>query len=267
VVIGLHLLGSAASFPAKETFFMRTVMTRHGLSALAMIGAIVLSACSGPASLSPTSPSGVAASAAVSSSSTGTKVSPTTDEIDPCEAVSPAGGEVLNGAMPDEEPCEPPPCEPGDIRNPTTGECEPPPCEPGETRNPTTGVCEPPPPPPPGDEGCTPGYWKNHTDSWPPTGYSTGQSLVSVFGSNALAGSLLDGLGFGGGSGVVGAKRILLRAAVSALLNSASPGVDYTRTTAQVIASVTTTLGGTREAMLALASALDADNNLGCPLN
>ena len=223
---------------------MRTALTRNGLSALALIGALGLAACSGPASLSPTSPSGVAATTSVSAVSIGDKFSPTQDPTDPCTAVSPAEDT-------DPTPCEPPPCEAaaGKMTD------EPSPCEP------------PPPPPPPGVEGCTPGYWKNHTDSWPPTGYSTSQSLVSVFGANALAGSLLDGLGFGGGSGVVGAKRILLRAAVSALLNSASPGVDYTRTTAQVIASVTTALGGTREAMLALASALDADNNLGCPLN
>jgi hypothetical protein len=24
----------------------------------------------------------------------------------------------------------------------------------------------PPPPPPPGDDGCTPGYWKNHVENW-----------------------------------------------------------------------------------------------------
>jgi hypothetical protein len=32
----------------------------------------------------------------------------------------------------------------------------------------TAGACPdtPPPPPPPGDEGCTPGYWKNHLDGF-----------------------------------------------------------------------------------------------------
>ena len=150
---------------------------------------------------------------------------------------------------------EEPPCDP------TKETCEPPPCDP------TKEICEPPPPPP-GDDGCTPGYWKNHLDSWPPTGYTTGTTLQSVFGANALAGSLLAGLDFGGGSGITGAKQILLRAAVAALLNAAHPDVDYTRTTAQVIASVQAALASnSRDTMLTLASALDADNNLGCPIN
>jgi hypothetical protein len=111
-----------------------------------------------------------------------------------------------------------------------------------------------------------PGSWKNHLGSW--SGYSRSATLTSVLGAGALDGTLLDGLGFGGGSGVVGAKRILLRAAVSALMNSAHPNVDYTRTTAQVIAAVTSALNrDNRETMLALASALNAENNLGCPLN
>lgn len=138
----------------------------------------------------------------------------------------------------------------------------------GANFSPNPSEPPPPPPPPPGDEGCTPGYWKNHLDSWGPTGYTPGQSLTSVFGANALSGSLLDGLGFGGGPGVTGAKRILLRAAVAALLNAAHPGVAYTQSAASVIASVNAALAsGSRDTMLALASSLDRDNNLGCPLN
>ncbi|MEJ2153509.1 MAG: hypothetical protein P8Y29_11355, partial [Gemmatimonadota bacterium] len=66
-------------------------------------------------------------------------------------------------------------------------------------------------PPDRGDEGCTPGKWKNWTglgrqaDIWPPTGYSQGQSLDSGFtGVDASLGgtSLLDALSFGGGPGV-----------------------------------------------------------------
>ena len=33
---------------------------------------------------------------------------------------------------------------------------------------------------PSGFEGCTPGYWKNHSESWPPTGFSTGQSVLNA---------------------------------------------------------------------------------------
>lgn len=130
----------------------------------------------------------------------------------------------------------------------------------------------------PGEEptdtaGCTPGYWKNHTGSWSGTGYTPGQTAGSVFaGASAfpsLAGkTLLQTLQGGGGPGAEGAAKILLRAAVAALLNAAHSGVDYPRTTAEILADVNAALsGGNRDAMLSLATALDDDNNLGCPLN
>lgn len=123
------------------------------------------------------------------------------------------------------------------------------------------------------NEGCTPGYWKNHTDSWAGTGYSPGQTAGSVFSGvsafPALASkTLLQSLQGGGGSGTTGAAKILLRAAVAALLNAAHSGVDYPRTEAEIIAAVNTALGSNdRNTILLLASALDDDNNLGCPLN
>lgn len=134
----------------------------------------------------------------------------------------------------------------------------------------------PPPPPPPlpptGDEGCTPGYWKNHTGSWAGSGYSPGQTAGSVFslgGFPSLASqTLLQTLQGGGGSGTTGAAKILLRAAVAALLNAAHAGVEYPRTTTAIIADVNAALASNnRNTMLALATALDDDNNLGCPLN
>lgn len=80
--------------------------------------------------------------------------------------------------------------------------------------------------------------------------------------------TLLKALSLEGGSGTVGAARTLLRTAVAALLNSAHPDVDYPRTTAQVIAAVNSALaGGNRATMLNVATALDADNTLGCPLS
>jgi hypothetical protein len=128
-------------------------------------------------------------------------------------------------------------------------------------------------PPPPGGQGCTPGYWKNHTDSWPPTGFSPSQSVQSVFGAAAAypaygSASLLQGLSFQGGSGVEGGVGNLLRAAVAGLLNTAHSGVSYPRTTAALIADVDAALAsGDRDTMLSLASQIDQDNNLGCPLN
>jgi hypothetical protein len=215
---------------------MRVHSFRQFSSGLALVFtlALVASACSGSSPFqSPTSPSGVAATAASSSAVSGVME----DTPEPCPAVS---GVLEDGpADPGPDPCDPPECDS------SKDECEP--------------------PPPPGDEGCTPGYWKNHVESWQV--YAPGATLTSVFGSDALSGTLLDALGFGGGSGIVGAKRILLRAAAAALLNAAHSGVDYTETTGAIIDAVTDALGGSREEMLALAASLDADNNLGCPLN
>ncbi|MDF2773050.1 MAG: type sorting protein [Geminicoccaceae bacterium] len=123
-----------------------------------------------------------------------------------------------------------------------------------------------------GEEGCTPGYWKNHEDSWTGTGFATNQTLESVFdvpdGLGLDNTTLHQALGFGGGPGTLGGAQILLRAAVAALLNASHPDVDYTMTTAEVIAAVNAALASNdRDTMLALAGALDEDNNLGCPIN
>jgi hypothetical protein len=124
----------------------------------------------------------------------------------------------------------------------------------------------------PGDQGCTPGYWKNHTDSWPPTGFSPSQKVNSVFtvpGYYPILGSatLLEALSFAGGSGGEGAAEILLRAAVAALLNASHPGIDSPLSVLEVTTQVNAALTQARDPMLALAAQLDADNNLGCPLN
>jgi hypothetical protein len=129
-----------------------------------------------------------------------------------------------------------------------------------------------------GNEGCTPGYWKNHTENWQeakPGGlfsakFSDGTSgvLVGVTLQQALAG--------GGGPGVAGAERILARAATAAYLNAAHEGLGFPwRRNATglggrppLVATVVAALeSGDRATMLALATRLDADNNLGCPLS
>ena len=128
-------------------------------------------------------------------------------------------------------------------------------------------------PPQTGGQGCTPGYWKNHTGSWPPTGYSPSQTVQSAFsqaaGFPSLGNaSLLDGLSFQGGSTLQGGAEILLRASIAALLNAAHSNVSYPRTPAGVISDVNSALAsGNRDTMITLASQLDRDNNLGCPLN
>ena len=124
----------------------------------------------------------------------------------------------------------------------------------------------------PAPEGCTPGYWKQsqHFDSW--VGYTTGQTLESVFDVPDAYGldnvTLLSALSLPGGSTTAAAAQILLRAAVASLLNSASPDVDFSLTTAQVISQVNTALASnSRSTMLTLATALDVENNKGCPLS
>jgi len=130
------------------------------------------------------------------------------------------------------------------------------------------GVSEPPP-----AQGCTPGYWKNHSDSWAAAGFSTGQSVESVFGQAGAypalgVASLIEALDFNGGPGLEGAARNLLRAAVAGLLDASHPDVDYPRTPGQVVSEVNAALAsGDRDTMLSVAASIDQDNNLGCPLS
>lgn len=144
---------------------------------------------------------------------------------------------------------------------------------------------------PPGDDGCTPGYWKvpQHHDSWP-SPYTTSTVLNTVFtfpvgnGNSPKAqvaslqnDTMLQALNYGGGSSAKEAAQILLRAAVAAVLNAAHPDVDFSFTLGQVIADVNAALdSANRDTMLALATTLDKANNgvlednsntESCPLN
>ncbi len=127
-----------------------------------------------------------------------------------------------------------------------------------------------------GGEGCTLGYWKqqHHFDSW--TGYTQAQLLNTVFdfngGASAFASlgtsSLLAALDFKGGPDATAAARLLLKQAVAGLLSAANPDVDYSLTTAQIVAQVNAALDtGNRNTMLALADTIDRYNNMGCPLS
>ena len=118
---------------------------------------------------------------------------------------------------------------------------------------------------PPGGGGCTPGYWKNHTEDW--VGFAPSQTVSDVFSNAGSLGSmtLLTALSAGGGSSLTAAKALLIHHAVAALLNSTHPDVDYAFTTAQVIAWTSEALASSdRDAILSLKNLFDAENNRGC---
>ena len=128
------------------------------------------------------------------------------------------------------------------------------------------------------DYGCTPGYWKNHTDSW--VVYTPDQRVIDVldlpsltlFDGSSLPASttLLQALQGGGGSGFQGAAKIYLRAAVAKLLNITAgfhPGEPDGATFKTYMVSGITSF--TRTKLISDASLFDSDNNapMGCPLN
>lgn len=128
-----------------------------------------------------------------------------------------------------------------------------------------------------GHEGCTPGYWKNHTGSWEEMTPDRPYGRVFVDATDHVASlTFLDALKARGGSGVNGASEILARASAAAFLNAASEGLGYPwrrHGTGEdgrpgLIPTVNAAFAsGDRATMIALAAQLDADNNLGCPLS
>ncbi|WP_172623217.1 T9SS type A sorting domain-containing protein [Flavisolibacter ginsenosidimutans] len=130
-----------------------------------------------------------------------------------------------------------------------------------------------------GNEGCTPGFWKNHPAVWPasysandlasmyftfPNGTGSSTCNLTSFGSQTLMQSLQGG----GGPGINGAVTILIRAAVAGLLNAADPRVDYPLSPVQLQNMVNAALATCdRNQILALGTTIDGYNNLGCPID
>lgn len=115
-----------------------------------------------------------------------------------------------------------------------------------------------------GDEGCTPGYWKqpHHFDSWPadirPTDKVSDHFRDDVYGDILLR----DALAMKGGG-----CKALLRHGVAALLNACSPNVDYGLTVPQVIGVYETALAGSRPDMENAKNGFRLLNEMRCPLN
>ena len=115
-------------------------------------------------------------------------------------------------------------------------------------------------------EGCTLGYWKNHTDRWCGA-YRTCDLFGSVFAntpSNLANLTLLQALNLGGG-GIYN----LARQGVAALLNACGTDVDYAGYSDNpqlVINAVSAAYLAGGNAPGLLGSQLDILNNSGCPL-
>jgi hypothetical protein len=122
------------------------------------------------------------------------------------------------------------------------------------------------------EEGCSQGFWKNHPGDWADTEYSPDDALGDVFAGADFGGldeatTLMEALNFRGGSGVDGMRRILLRQAVAAMLNSTHPGVRYPLSESEVFLYVIDALGSDDASVMeGLKDELDEMNNLGCPL-
>jgi hypothetical protein len=120
----------------------------------------------------------------------------------------------------------------------------------------------------PQPEGCTPGFWKKWTSAW--IIYDKNDLIYEVF-SNCDPYCSIDlhqGLRLKGGNNVNGAKEILLRAAIAALLNEAKFGDQYPpyASVSELISAVNAALGsGNRDTILSLANSLDSNNNQYCP--
>jgi hypothetical protein len=118
-------------------------------------------------------------------------------------------------------------------------------------------------PPPRDPEGCTPGYWKNHTiyknrNAW--VTYTPDQTFNSVF-ENAFPGkTLLQVLKQGGGG-----LYALGRHTVAALLNAANPDVAYPLTPGQVINKFNWVYPSNKRKYNRLKRKFEKYNELGCP--
>lgn len=129
-----------------------------------------------------------------------------------------------------------------------------------------------------GNEGCAPGYWKNHTNNWNEDTKNQIKPTRSIHQGGAFSvsksfrgDSFLDALNYRGGPGAEGAEQILLRSGSAAFLNAAHEGVGYPyrRWSGKfpIVPQVNKAIqSGNRERMLDVATKLDKANNLGCPL-
>lgn len=126
-------------------------------------------------------------------------------------------------------------------------------------------------PPPPGGEGCTPGYWKNHEGAW--MGASPSDAFTSVGFTDAWSPvkpdddadpstmSLLEALDLGGGD-----VNALARHAVAAWLNASHPDVSYGMSPSGVVDAFNAAVGGSSADIETTKNDFESLNEEGCPL-
>lgn len=118
------------------------------------------------------------------------------------------------------------------------------------------------------EDGCTPGYWKNHLDKWP--GWNQENSFEAQFGLPEITFdpdiTLAEALSMKGG----GANR-LARHGMAAILNAGHPFIDYPLTQGEVIDIILDAAdeinAGNKGAMNALVDILEGYNEFSenCP--
>lgn len=117
---------------------------------------------------------------------------------------------------------------------------------------------------PAGGQGCSPGYWKNHS-VWPAP-YTQGTLFVTVFGENAFPGKTLQQVLATGGGGL----NALGRQTVSALLNAQASGVHFELSAAEVIAQFQAAFPGSDASYTVLKNSFESLTDVNgriCPLN
>jgi hypothetical protein len=130
----------------------------------------------------------------------------------------------------------------------------------------------------PGGEphGCTPGYWKNHTERWDGVGTNDKTATIKTYllfnatmGVTSTQSSLSNSLTLLGACKLKGGQlKALARHAAAALANADS-SIGYPYTVAQVIALYRDAVGADPgpETWESAKAKLEAANELGCPLN
>jgi len=105
-----------------------------------------------------------------------------------------------------------------------------------------------------GDEGCTPGFWRNHLAWWPCAGYSPDDKVNETFGCDLVAD---DDLTLGEAIDAPQTYGVLPFHAIAALLNAACDEVDFGLSVGQV---KDLACAGDK-------NALADENEKGCPLS